>query len=62
MIDECLLALTRAWLAAVVVSGLTLAGLAAHQVWNGAVYLRGLSHAFELIGEDGSPPVIDRWN
>jgi hypothetical protein len=62
MIDECLQALTRAWFAAVVVSGLTLTAFAIHLVWDGAVYLRGLPQAFELIGDTGSPPFIDRWN
>jgi hypothetical protein len=62
MIDVSLLALTRAWVATVVASAALLTAVATEQVWNGAVYWRGLSQAFELIGDEGRPPIIDRWN
>ena len=62
MIDVSLFALTRAWFAAVVCSAVLLASLAIEQVWNSAVYWHGLPQAFELVGDEGPPPIIDRWN
>lgn len=63
MIEVSLLALTRAWVATVVASAALLTALATEQVWNGAVYWRGLPQAFELVADEGPPlPIIDRWN
>jgi hypothetical protein len=62
MIDVYLLALTRAWFATVVVSAVLLSSFSIEHVWNSAVYWRGLPQAFELIGDEGPPPVVDRWN
>ena len=62
MIDAALLALTRAWFVTVVASAVLLSSLSIEQVWNAAVYWRGLPQAFELISDEGLPPIIDRWN
>ena len=62
MIEVSLLALTRAWVVTVVASAALLTAVATEQIWNGAVYWRGLPQAFELIGDEGPPPIIDRWN
>ena len=62
MIDVSLLAFTRAWFATVVVSTVLLASFAIEQVWNSAVYWHSLPQAFELIGDEGPPPIVDRWN
>jgi len=59
MIDLSLSALTKAWAAATIVSGLLFVALAIAQVWNSAVYLRALPQALELAG-DGPAPVADR--
>jgi hypothetical protein len=59
MIDLSLSALTKAWAAATIVSGLLFVALAIAQVWNSAVYLRALPQALELAG-DGPVPVGDR--
>ncbi|HXC90935.1 MAG TPA: hypothetical protein VNV18_12295 [Stellaceae bacterium] len=61
MIDTPLSALTRAWVVTTIASGLLVAALAAAQVWNGAVYMRTLPHALQLVA-DGPSPAIDRWN
>jgi hypothetical protein len=62
MIDVYLLALARAWFATVVVSTVLLASFAIERVWDSAAYWRGLPQAFELIGDEGPPPIVDRWN
>jgi hypothetical protein len=62
MIDVPLLALTRAWLVTVVASAALLSSLSIEQVWNSAVHWQGLPQAFELIGDEDLPPIIDRWN
>jgi len=61
MIDVTLLALTRAWLAAVVASTVLLVSFAIEQNWNSTVYWRGLPQAFELSGDEGPSPIVDRW-
>jgi hypothetical protein len=45
MIEVSLLALTRAWFIAVVVSAILLMSFAIEQVWNAAVYSHGLPQA-----------------
>lgn len=62
MIDVSLVALTRAWVTTVVASVALLTAVATEQVWNSAVYWRGLPQAFALIRDEGPPPIIDRWN
>jgi hypothetical protein len=62
MIDVPLLALTRAWVVTVVASAVLLAAVGTEPIWNSAAYWRGLPRAFELVGDEGPPPVIDRWN
>lgn len=61
MIDLSLTALTKAWITAVIASGVLLMALATAQMSNRAVYLRCLPQALQLI-TDGPPPIIDRWN
>ncbi len=61
VIDLSLTALTKAWIATVIASGLLFTALATAQIWDRAVYLRSLPQAFQLIS-DGPPPIIDRWN
>ena len=62
MIDIFVPALMRAWVVTVVASAAILTAMATEHNWNGAVYWRGLPQAFELIGDEGRPPIIDRWN
>jgi hypothetical protein len=38
-----------------------LASFAIEQDWNSDVYWRGLPQTFELIGDEGPPPIVDRW-
>lgn len=61
MIDVSLLALTRAWVVTVVASAALLTAVATEQLWNSAVYWRGLPQALELIGDEGPPPIVLRW-
>lgn len=61
MVEINLSALTKAWITTVIASVLLLVALATSQVWNNAVYLRGLTQALQLVA-DGPAPVIDRWN
>ena len=62
MFDVSLLAQTPAWFVTIFASAVLLASVAIEQVWNSAVYLRGLPQAFGLIGDEGPPPIVDRWN
>jgi hypothetical protein len=60
MIDVPLLALTRAWIVTVVAAAVLLLAVGTEPIWNSAAYWRGLPKAFELAGDEGPPPVIDR--
>jgi hypothetical protein len=62
MSDVWFRALTRAWVVTVVASAALLTAVAIEQIWNSAVYWRGLPQAFELIGDEGLRPINDRWN